>query len=306
MMMLFTVRPRPKDPKRRSDCCPLHLLITFVFRSLRSPIPGYGTSKTRRLWCISLADDYACRSQVESACIGIARRNHRSRLWVFEYSRTAHLGPREFSGQTCTDHQTCRVLHRIWMTSASLQYHFTLQTSAYLDVGPLSSVFPSPFAPEPPLVTGHDGRLSASNTVQFHGNPQGSSVRERTLRTDCRSSAVDKNRALKDRERRWETLDPAQVRSLVVQGPARVYELQEGVFLICDDYTDGDDGKVSSACGRIHSPQPRSIRLIPLPSAEDPDLEEPILPLSSNPLGFQISDLTMDPTQDLIVVSEHT
>jgi hypothetical protein len=48
-----------------------------------------------------------------------------------------------------------------------------------------------------------------------------------------------------------------------------------------------------------------SIRLIPLPSAQDPDLKNPIVPLKSHKLDFFIADLTMDPTQDLIVVSEY-
>lgn len=46
------------------------------------------------------------------------------------------------------------------------------------------------------------------------------------------------------------------------------------------------------------------MRLIPLPSVTDPDLEDPIIPTKANKVDFQIADLTMDPTQDLIVVSE--
>lgn len=51
--------------------------------------------------------------------------------------------------------------------------------------------------------------------------------------------------------------------------------------------------------------RPYSVRLIPLPSSTDPDLEEPIVPTKSEKVKFPLSDLTMDPTQDLIVVSEH-
>lgn len=36
----------------------------------------------------------------------------------------------------------------------------------------------------------------------------------------------------------------------------------------------------------------------------DPDLEDPILPTKAGSVDFQIADLTMDPTQDLIVISE--
>ncbi len=48
-----------------------------------------------------------------------------------------------------------------------------------------------------------------------------------------------------------------------------------------------------------------SIRLIPLPSAEDPELDDPPVPTKLHKLPFRIADLTMDPTQDLVVVSEH-
>ena len=51
--------------------------------------------------------------------------------------------------------------------------------------------------------------------------------------------------------------------------------------------------------------QPTCIRLIPLPSAQDPYLESPIIRPTSHKLKFPIADLTMDPSQDLIVVSEH-
>jgi hypothetical protein len=51
--------------------------------------------------------------------------------------------------------------------------------------------------------------------------------------------------------------------------------------------------------------QPTSIRLVPLPSAQDPDLEAPIVRPTSHKLNFGIADLTMDPSQDLIVVSEY-
>lgn len=98
---------------------------------------------------------------------------------------------------------------------------------------------------------------------------------------------------LRDREERWGRLDPRAKRRMTVHGPAGVYELQEGMFLICDDWEEDDTRK------------PRSIRLIPLPSAIDPQLDHPPVPLKEVKLPFPIGDLTMDPTQDLIVVAEH-
>jgi hypothetical protein len=51
--------------------------------------------------------------------------------------------------------------------------------------------------------------------------------------------------------------------------------------------------------------QPTVIRLLPLPGANDEQLQRQRPPLESKKLDFQIADLTMDPTQDLIVISEH-
>ncbi len=58
-------------------------------------------------------------------------------------------------------------------------------------------------------------------------------------------SAQEKNKLLTARERRWETLDAEHVRTFKIAGPAGVYELQEGIFLMCDEYSDTDDGRVS-------------------------------------------------------------
>jgi hypothetical protein len=60
-------------------------------------------------------------------------------------------------------------------------------------------------------------------------------------------SAHEKNVLLQDRERRWETLDYAHKRVVKVGGRAGVYELQEGIFLMCDEFSDMDDSKVSIA-----------------------------------------------------------
>ena len=59
------------------------------------------------------------------------------------------------------------------------------------------------------------------------------------------SPPLDKQLALKERERRWETLSPAGTQLIHVAGPTGVYELQEGIFLMCDDYSDGNEGRVS-------------------------------------------------------------
>jgi hypothetical protein len=60
-----------------------------------------------------------------------------------------------------------------------------------------------------------------------------------------RLSAFEKNKYLRDRERRWETLDYACKRVIKVEGEAGVYELQEGIFLMSDEYSSADDAKVS-------------------------------------------------------------
>lgn len=54
-------------------------------------------------------------------------------------------------------------------------------------------------------------------------------------------SAADKVESLKRRGANWETLNYASKRSITVEGPARVYELQEGIFLMCERPEDDDD-----------------------------------------------------------------
>ena len=63
---------------------------------------------------------------------------------------------------------------------------------------------------------------------------------------DAFASPLEKNLVLRDRERRWETLSPLAEVKFKVTGPAGVYELQEGIFLMCDEYSqaDADDGRV--------------------------------------------------------------
>lgn len=50
-------------------------------------------------------------------------------------------------------------------------------------------------------------------------------------------SAVDKARLLREREARWDALDAGQVRTFNVSGHMNVYELQEGILLVCESLT---------------------------------------------------------------------
>jgi hypothetical protein len=53
-------------------------------------------------------------------------------------------------------------------------------------------------------------------------------------------SAADKVESLKQRATNWETLNHSHSRTITVEGPARVYELQEGIFLMCEGPEDDD------------------------------------------------------------------
>ncbi|WVQ99262.1 hypothetical protein IAU59_006394 [Kwoniella sp. CBS 9459] len=211
----------------------------------------------------------------------------------------------------------CRTLRDTHASSAQCQYRFTLDTSAYLDVP-----FQVPPLPPTSASTDADGisrpaspdnetnslrhDTDATRTMTFrspHTQRPRQCIPSVTLAPWPKEQAkftpyeklvspADKNEVLSSREKRWQRLDWAQKRVMKVQGKEGVYELQEGVFLMCDDFNDWEDDK------------PSTIRLIPLPSASDPDLEDPPLQTKASRVSFPISDLTMDPTQDLIVVSE--
>lgn len=56
---------------------------------------------------------------------------------------------------------------------------------------------------------------------------------------------------LLEREKRWETLNTDHRRNITVSGQAGVYELQEGIFLMCDEYEDTMDGRVGFCPGVI-------------------------------------------------------
>jgi hypothetical protein len=120
-----------------------------------------------------------------------------------------------------------------------------LTTSAYIDV-------PNQ-APEPnsaPEVTNtevvenkatnsyispHTGKLRTSiPSVKFAPFPEEPSARPSTVFI----SPAEKVKLLKEREEAWDTLTPKKIRKLSVEGHAGVYELQEGIFLMCDDYVE--------------------------------------------------------------------
>ncbi|KAK8864257.1 hypothetical protein IAR55_001503 [Kwoniella newhampshirensis] len=204
--------------------------------------------------------------------------------------------------------RTSTILREIHSSSAPLQYLFALETSAYLDVPLLLP--PRQPTPPPTISSLHSPPSSptkpSTSPLAFRSPHTGNirnSIPSVTLAPWPKeppekspfalpTSAAEKNDALRAREKRWETMDYAEKRTFKVQGREGVYELQEGIFLMCDDFSDQDDEK------------PSTIRLIPLPSVDDPDLEDPPIPIKATKVPFPIADLTMDPTQDLIVVSE--
>ncbi|WVQ82207.1 hypothetical protein IAT38_004335 [Cryptococcus sp. DSM 104549] len=204
--------------------------------------------------------------------------------------------------------RTCSALRDTY-SSAPLQYLSALETSAYLDIPPIPpSLLPA--APTTPLSSSSSPPSSPSTpppTLAFR-SPHTDNLRHaissvslapwpktapETSPFDHPTSAAEKNVRLRDRETRWETMDWKEKRVFKVQGREGVYELQEGIFLMCDDFNDEDDEK------------PTTVRLIPLPSSHDPDLEDPPIQTKAHKVPIQIADLTMDPTQDLIVVSEY-
>ncbi|WRT66203.1 uncharacterized protein IL334_003156 [Kwoniella shivajii] len=203
----------------------------------------------------------------------------------------------------------CTSLQHVYTSSALLQYQFTLHLSGYLDVPFRSPPSTSPLAkPECSSNTSVKGDATTESSVRSLRSPHTGKPRQTIpsvtlapwpkepstiVSHDKLISPADRNSLLKAREKRWETLDWGEKRHFKIQGREGVYELQEGVFLMCDDFNDMEDDK------------PSSIRLIPLPSMQDPDLEDPPIQTLSHKTDFPISDLTMDPTQDLIVVSEY-
>ncbi|OWT41772.1 hypothetical protein C362_00133 [Cryptococcus neoformans Bt1] len=207
--------------------------------------------------------------------------------------------------------RTCSALRDIYAASAQLQYLAILETSAYLDYPrileaaepveeeSLSAMSSPPSSPEAALTTvpiafrsPHTGNLrSTIPSVSLAPWPKQA---PEVSPFDHVGSLAAKNRRLRDREERWETMEFKEKRTFKVQGQEGVYELQEGIFLLCNDTSTDDEER-----------RPDTIRLIPLPSADDPDLEDPPISVKGHKLPMSIADLTMDPSQDLIVISEY-
>ncbi|WWC89487.1 uncharacterized protein L201_004411 [Kwoniella dendrophila CBS 6074] len=212
----------------------------------------------------------------------------------------------------------CTALQEVYKSSALLQYQFTLETTGYLDIPykpcastPSTSIIYQSGNNEEDLISPVEASGSSSLSVRspftnkirptipsvqlasFPSSKPSTNTKNNHLPDSKIISAADKNNVLMEREKRWETLDWSEKRTFKVKGREGVYELQEGIFLMCDDFSEADDDK------------PSSIRLVPLPSTQAPDLEDPPIPTTLHKVDFPISDLTMDPSQDLIVVSEY-
>ena len=145
--------------------------------------------------------------------------------------------------QTETDLQTCSVLQHIHEASSTLQYAATLQMSAHLDVqdGTLPGLTPdSSVSTEDAATNGTE-----QNTLPLEGAESSSSQVVATIKKTP-LSASEKTELLKERERRWSVFDPVREEEVRVKGHAGVYELQEGIFLMCNDYH--DEGRVSVIC----------------------------------------------------------
>lgn len=157
------------------------------------------------------------------------------------------------------------------MSSPPLQYAYSLRTSAYLDV-----------VNEPPAIEASDSRTETTDSCESNSSVNIATITDRTERITRSSglrsphtgkvrptipsvalapwprvpppkrktahlSTAEKYELLSERERRWDKLDAAQVRTFRIAGRAGVYELQEGIFLMCDNYTDADEEKVRRA-----------------------------------------------------------
>lgn len=147
--------------------------------------------------------------------------------------------------------QTCSLLKQVYDDSPIIQYEALLHTTAYLDVPnqPPPQVS-RPASPESPpvddpatnsYISPHTGRIRPSiPSVKLAPFPEERSARHKTVYL----SAAEKYQLLKRREENWDTLSAEKIRKCTVTGQAGVYELQEGIFLICDDYVDLRDSLV--------------------------------------------------------------
>jgi hypothetical protein len=91
-------------------------------------------------------------------------------------------------------------------------------------------------------ISPHTGKLRTSiPSVKFSAFPHEPVPRPLTEFI----SPAEKVKLLKEREANWDTLTPKRMRTLSVEGSAGVYELQEGIFLMCDDYVEQREVGVS-------------------------------------------------------------
>jgi len=101
-------------------------------------------------------------------------------------------------------------------------------------------------------------------------------------------SAQEKLDELETRQRNWLALQPRVTEEIVIEGSTSVYEMQEGLLLWCPR----------------DQPQVRSteVQLLSLPTG-DPRLRKMVTE-EYRDTECSILDLHLDPTQDLLVLSE--
>ncbi|KAJ9105406.1 hypothetical protein QFC21_001777 [Naganishia friedmannii] len=106
---------------------------------------------------------------------------------------------------------------------------------------------------------------------------------------------IEKLQELEARQKAWSTLTPRRTDyDFIVDGHTSIYELQEGIFL----HTEGNIDWLS----QLQGVKPHLLRLVPLPWVDNSLMKN--VPRNTRDVGFDVADLTFDPTQDLIVISE--
>ena len=148
----------------------------------------------------------------------------------------------------------CKFLREVYEGSPQLQYQLTLWTSGYRDVSYLrqeQGPMETQRAESGPSRNGKSKEVDIPSVKYMFDRHPSSSKEGNAVGVDS-LSALEKNTELKDREERWRTIDPVCERELRISGPVGVYELQEGVFLMCDDYLLEDEGRVSRRPKRLH------------------------------------------------------
>jgi hypothetical protein len=172
-------------------------------------------------------------------------------------------------------------LHNIYTASKALQYDFALATTGYLDIPATveyaerveadpsedngangKRMAPARSPDDPPFIPRYRASRGTINvellpTVVLHkprgaNNDAGPSTRRPPFGPG--SSPLDKTHHLQRQETSWESLTPQVKRVMSIKGQQGVYELQEGIFLMCDDYrsTNGITSKVSAQDMALH------------------------------------------------------